>query len=223
VPHAGPRPSSADRGAVAEISRRSSAAPTAGIEDREFKSHPGGMPGRRILRRKTTARRQGDPACAKMRRLAPRRVAWDAWAMIAGGFAALNHRQVSGNPPGSAKSPAGLERQQPNVPVILDSFPALQQETECRAETQRRGGISQRLCASARDRLFFRPEGQANVGQRNVGQGNGDKGIRTKESGTMEGSLRRFFSFPCPTFLCPSAAHLAVGSSAECRSAPTRK
>ena len=198
---------SADRGAVAEISRRSSAAPTAGIEDRASKSHPGGMPDRRLLRRKTTARRQGDPACAKMRRLAPRRGAWDAWAMITGGFAALNHRLISGNPPGSAKSPAGLERQPPNVPVILYSFPALQQETECLAETQGRGGISRRLCASARDRLFS----SVHRGKRMWGRGTVDQGMGTRESGTVEGSRYRFFSSPCPAFLCPSSAHLAVG------------
>ena len=147
------------------------------------------------------------------------------------------------------------------------------------AETQGRGGISRRLCASARDRFFFRPEGRANVGQRNVGQGNGGqenqercraagtgsfhslalhsfapprapgrrlskldlsrlaaplggsaslretvsssvhrgkrmwgRGMGTRESGTVEGSRHRFFSFPCPTFLCPFSAHLAVGS-----------
>jgi hypothetical protein len=202
---AGPRPSSADRGAVAELSWRSSAAPTAGIEGPESKSHPGGMPSSRILRRKTTARRQRDPACAKMRRPAPRRGAWDAWAMITGGFAAFNHRQVSGNPPGSAKTPAGLERQQPKVPVLLYSFPALPQETDSRAEAQGRGGIPRRPCASARDRFFYRPSREANEGQRNVGQRNGDKGIRNG------GGQPAPVLFPCPTLLCPSSAHLAVG------------
>jgi hypothetical protein len=87
--------------------------------------------------------------------------------------------------------------------------------------TQRDFSASLRLCAR---RSLLPSRGASECGAeecwaREWGHGNGGKGMGARKSRTMEGSQQRFFSFPCPTFLCPSSAHPTVGWSAEFRSA----
>ena len=130
---------------------------------------------------------------------------------------------ISGNPPGSAKSPAGLERQPPNVPVILYSFPALQQETdtrrrtETRAETQGRARDSSAVLRSLRETVSSSVhQGKRMCSREMLGNGMGDKGIR---NGGGQPALVLFH--PCPS---DGRARISreLGGSAAPAASPSR-